>query len=84
MPDEQETKVCTYCGKEIKAIAKKCKHCGEWVDKPADTISQNESTVESVSSNVSSNFYASLFVLTTLCMSINVAALTIMLISFLK
>lgn len=28
-----ETKECPYCGREIMAIAKKCKHCGEWLDK---------------------------------------------------
>jgi flagellar basal body-associated protein FliL len=27
-----ETKNCPYCGEEILAIAKKCKHCGEWID----------------------------------------------------
>lgn len=30
---EQKTKRCPYCGEEILAIAKKCKHCGEWLDK---------------------------------------------------
>ncbi len=29
-----ETKACPYCGEEILAVAKKCKHCGEWLDKP--------------------------------------------------
>lgn len=24
---------CPYCGEEILATAKKCKHCGEWLDK---------------------------------------------------
>lgn len=28
---EQETKNCPYCGEEIMATAKKCKHCGEWL-----------------------------------------------------
>lgn len=23
---------CPYCGEEILAIARKCKHCGEWLD----------------------------------------------------
>ena len=27
-----ETKNCPYCGEEILAAAKKCKHCGEWLD----------------------------------------------------
>ena len=29
---EQETKRCPYCGEEILAVAKKCKHCGEWFE----------------------------------------------------
>ena len=28
---EEEKKRCPYCGEEILAIAKKCKHCGEWL-----------------------------------------------------
>ena len=28
----KEKKQCPYCGEEILAVAKKCKHCGEWLD----------------------------------------------------
>ena len=31
--DSQDTIQCPYCGEEILAVAKKCKHCGEWLDK---------------------------------------------------
>ena len=30
-------KACPYCGSEIPATAQKCKHCGEWVNKPSAT-----------------------------------------------
>jgi len=29
-------KECPYCGEEILATAKKCKHCGEWLDEEID------------------------------------------------
>lgn len=30
-PSGEDTKRCPYCGEEILAIAKKCKHCGEFL-----------------------------------------------------
>lgn len=33
---EQETKRCPFCGEEILAVAKKCKHCKEWLDEDYD------------------------------------------------
>ena len=32
--ETKETKNCPYCGEEILAVAKKCKHCGEWLHEP--------------------------------------------------
>lgn len=32
----EQTKRCPYCGEEILAVAKKCKHCGEWLE-PKET-----------------------------------------------
>lgn len=29
---EKETKDCPFCGEEVLAVAKKCKHCGETID----------------------------------------------------
>ena len=28
-------KICPHCGGEILAVAKKCKHCGQWLDEDA-------------------------------------------------
>lgn len=32
----EETKKCPYCGKEILAVAKKCKHCKKWLSKEVE------------------------------------------------
>jgi membrane protein YdbS with pleckstrin-like domain len=34
-PDVEPTKRCPFCGEVILAIARKCKHCGEFLDRPA-------------------------------------------------
>ena len=34
-----EVKKCPFCSEEILAAAKKCKHCGEWLDR-ADNVPQ--------------------------------------------
>lgn len=34
---QKKVKICPYCGEEILAVAKKCKHCGEWLDKETET-----------------------------------------------
>lgn len=37
----EETKKCPYCGEEILAVARKCKHCGTWLE-PQDAASQQD------------------------------------------
>ena len=39
---EQKTKKCPFCGEEILAVAKKCKHCGEWLNKYPQNITQKQ------------------------------------------
>ncbi len=39
----KETKCCPYCGEEIMAKAKKCRHCGEWLEQP---MAQAEVTIQ--------------------------------------
>ena len=35
MSDAAETKPCPFCAESILAVAKKCKHCGEYLDAEA-------------------------------------------------
>jgi hypothetical protein len=52
-----DTKNCPYCGEEILAAAKKCKHCGEWLDKevnmPKETLVKKQEIKNSEIKNIS-------------------------------
>ena len=37
-----DTKKCPYCGEEIKAVAKKCRFCGQWFDEESNEVKANE------------------------------------------
>ena len=39
---EKQTKNCPYCGEEILASAKKCKHCGEWLEEQENVLTNEE------------------------------------------
>jgi hypothetical protein len=43
----ENLKNCPYCGEEILATAKKCKHCGEWIKEEGATEDISELTQES-------------------------------------
>lgn len=45
------TKYCPYCGEEIMATAKKCKHCNEFLDPELRSISQQQ--MSNIVNNVS-------------------------------
>jgi len=40
----EERKRCPHCAEEILAAANKCKHCGEWLDRPRKVLSQADGT----------------------------------------
>lgn len=44
---DPEKRICPYCGEEIMAAAKKCKHCGEWLDKSANEQNSSVPDVKS-------------------------------------
>ncbi|PQJ35777.1 hypothetical protein BSZ35_15295 [Salinibacter sp. 10B] len=46
----EATKRCPYCHEEILEAARKCKHCGEWLEDPPETTSTGTGT-GSLSSN---------------------------------
>lgn len=43
---EKKTKTCPYCGEEIMATAKKCKHCGEWLVEVTNEPVQQASVIK--------------------------------------
>lgn len=43
---KKKTKACPFCWEEILAVAKKCKHCGEFIEnKNEETIEENTKQV---------------------------------------
>lgn len=52
--NKKEVKDCNFCGEEILAIAKKCKHCGEIVDaqlREIESLKKRQAQLENNKSN---------------------------------
>jgi hypothetical protein len=57
MPDQPPHDIpCPVCGETVFSVAKKCKHCGEWLDRPpieqANTIAEKADYTRAVLSVV--------------------------------
>jgi predicted Zn finger-like uncharacterized protein len=52
--EHKETKKCDFCGEEVLAIAKKCKHCGEILDPALRQVEELKRQVVSLSNNENS------------------------------
>jgi uncharacterized membrane protein YvbJ len=50
----EEKKICPYCGGEILAVAKKCKHCGKWLTESEVKPQQYRNTYRENSPSVNS------------------------------
>lgn len=42
----ENTKKCPYCGKEIKAVAKKCRFCGQWLNEDTNEVVAKDEEVK--------------------------------------
>lgn len=49
--EQRELKKCPYCGEEILAVAKKCKHCGNWLEVNDRTYSKEVRSTKKDSSS---------------------------------
>lgn len=41
-----DTKICPYCGEEIKAVAKKCRFCGQWLNEETNEVVAKDEEVK--------------------------------------
>lgn len=54
MPEDKKTKHCPYCGEEILSIAKKCKFCGEYLEKDCSTIIYTKQDIKQIRDKINS------------------------------
>jgi hypothetical protein len=53
--ESEELKLCPYCAEEIKHQAFKCKHCGEWLDKPNNLAMDKKVNRDGFKINIENN-----------------------------
>ena len=68
--EAKPTKQCTYCGESILVVAKKCKHCGEFLGGRQRTPIRNNSNAVGQARKPWSSGVMVVFILLTICLPI--------------
>ena len=58
MSEEKKTKECPYCGEEILATAKKCKHCGEWLEEHKEKPLLSDEEIDQIAEDAVNEVFA--------------------------
>jgi len=67
MQEKMNNVNCPYCGEEILATAKKCKHCGEWLEKDVNVYATSTPKPISIENAPPKNWLVKSILVTIFC-----------------